>query len=139
MEKEASDYLEDSIANAYECEECGSQKMDDRFIGDPICEECGNILTEEELMDRVKKCEEDVIEIFYHLLTNVCDRCGVRYMIWWGANWNNLNGKYCKRCFQNVTGKIPEVIQMKDEFSITPMDKKYSTICKAIKVKYRDG
>jgi hypothetical protein len=57
--------------------------------------------------------------------------------MWWGANWGDLKGKYCQRCFQDVTGKIPEVIEMEDDFSITPIDKKYSAICKAIRVKYR--
>jgi hypothetical protein len=51
------------------------------------------------------------------MLTNVCDKCGVR--------------------FQDVTGKIPKVIEMVDEFTIKPVDKKYSAICKAIRVKYR--
>jgi ribosomal protein L37AE/L43A len=137
MEKEASDYLEDSIADAYECQECGSHKIDDSFIDNHICEECGKILTEEELMERVVKCKEDVIGLFYNSLTNVCDNCGVRYMLWWGANWGDLKGKYCQRCFQDVTGKIPEVIEMVDEFTIKPVDKKYSAICKAIEVKYR--
>lgn len=71
------------------------------------------------------------------MLTNVCDKCGVRYMLWWGANWGDLKGKYCQRCFQDVTGKIPKVIEMVDEFTIKPVDKKYSAICKAIRVKYR--
>jgi ribosomal protein L37AE/L43A len=136
MEKEASDYLEDSLANAYECQECGSPEMDDSVIGDHICEECGNSLTQEEFEDRVDKCREDVISIF-GMSTNVCDKCGVRYMLWWGANWGDLEGKYCQRCFQDVSGKIPEVIPMENEFSIKPVNKKYSTISKALEEKYR--